>query len=144
MYPKAALKGSAEWGVDQPALWATNVGNSWRTTGDIGDTWDSIIDTIDQMNKSPLIIGTDIRKMSKTTLAIYSNPEVIGINQDPLEVQRKKLLVLSSSFAEQVHQLRWSVSSQWPLIASRQQWTFHADDQTTQSAFWDQTSSCYT
>ena len=38
-----------EWGVDQPALWASNVGNSWRTTGDIGETWNSIIDTIDQV-----------------------------------------------------------------------------------------------
>lgn len=29
-----------EWGVDDPATWAYNVGNSWRTTGDIGDNWD--------------------------------------------------------------------------------------------------------
>lgn len=41
--------GFVEWGVDQPALWASDVGNSWRTTNDIGDTWDSIIDTIDQV-----------------------------------------------------------------------------------------------
>ncbi|KAK3003577.1 hypothetical protein RJ639_019983 [Escallonia herrerae] len=28
-----------EWGVDDPALWAGKVGNSWRTTDDINDTW---------------------------------------------------------------------------------------------------------
>lgn len=26
-------------GVDDPALWAGNVGNSWRTTDDISDSW---------------------------------------------------------------------------------------------------------
>lgn len=26
-------------GVDDPALWAGKVGNSWRTTDDINDTW---------------------------------------------------------------------------------------------------------
>lgn len=26
-------------GVDDPALWAGTVGNSWRTTDDINDTW---------------------------------------------------------------------------------------------------------
>ena len=26
-------------GVDDPATWAGGVGNSWRTTGDIKDTW---------------------------------------------------------------------------------------------------------
>ncbi|CAF4627709.1 unnamed protein product [Rotaria sp. Silwood1] len=40
-----------EWGVDTPALWAADVGNSWRTTGDISDTWDSMISTIDTNNQ---------------------------------------------------------------------------------------------
>lgn len=26
-------------GVDDPALWAAEVGNSWRTTDDINDSW---------------------------------------------------------------------------------------------------------
>jgi alpha-galactosidase len=37
----------SEWGVDSPALWAANVGNSWRTTGDIGDNWNSMLQNID-------------------------------------------------------------------------------------------------
>lgn len=36
-----------EWGVDKPALWAANVGNSWRTTGDISDNWKSMLSNID-------------------------------------------------------------------------------------------------
>ena len=28
-----------EWGVDNPATWAPDVGNSWRTTGDFQDNW---------------------------------------------------------------------------------------------------------
>jgi alpha-galactosidase len=29
-----------EWGVEDPWKWATDVGNLWRTTGDITDCWD--------------------------------------------------------------------------------------------------------
>ncbi len=39
-----------EWGVDQPALWATAVGNSWRTTGDISDNWKSMMGIIDTVS----------------------------------------------------------------------------------------------
>ncbi|PIN08187.1 Alpha-D-galactosidase (melibiase) [Handroanthus impetiginosus] len=31
-----------EWGVNDPALWAGKIGNSWRTTDDIVDTWESM------------------------------------------------------------------------------------------------------
>jgi alpha-galactosidase len=36
-----------EWGVEDPATWATTVGNSWRTTGDIAPTWKSITTCLD-------------------------------------------------------------------------------------------------
>eukprot|EP01118_Nematostelium_gracile_P014232 TRINITY_DN549_c0_g1_i1.p1 TRINITY_DN549_c0_g1~~TRINITY_DN549_c0_g1_i1.p1 ORF type:complete len:380 (-),score=100.50 TRINITY_DN549_c0_g1_i1:27-1166(-) len=32
-----------EWGVDDPAMWAPLVGNSWRTTNDIQDNWGSVL-----------------------------------------------------------------------------------------------------
>jgi hypothetical protein len=32
-----------EWGVDRPSEWASEVGNSWRTTIDIDDTWLSVL-----------------------------------------------------------------------------------------------------
>jgi alpha-galactosidase len=40
-----------EWGVEDPATWASPVGNSWRTTGDIGPTWNSITKILDQNNQ---------------------------------------------------------------------------------------------
>ncbi|UJR29415.1 hypothetical protein I4U23_010627 [Adineta vaga] len=40
-----------EWGVDTPALWAADVGNSWRTTDDISDNWESMTHTIDINNQ---------------------------------------------------------------------------------------------
>ncbi|ERN10222.1 hypothetical protein AMTR_s00171p00050000 [Amborella trichopoda] len=36
-----------EWGDLHPALWGAAVGNSWRTTNDIADTWDSMISRVD-------------------------------------------------------------------------------------------------
>jgi alpha-galactosidase len=41
-----------EWGYDTPALWAANVGNSWRTTTDIDDNWTSMMFNIDIVNTS--------------------------------------------------------------------------------------------
>ncbi|KAK0574385.1 hypothetical protein LWI29_022796 [Acer saccharum] len=37
-----------ERGQDNPATWAPSIGNSWRTTGDIKDTWDSMTTRADQ------------------------------------------------------------------------------------------------
>jgi alpha-galactosidase len=37
-----------EWGVNDPASWAGDVGNLWRTTGDIGDNWGSLKSIIGQ------------------------------------------------------------------------------------------------
>jgi alpha-galactosidase len=110
-----------EWGQDNPATWAVPVGNSWRTTGDIGDNWASMISRIDQNNawwsyaasggwndpdmlevgnggmtnteytthfslwalsKAPLLIGTDVTRMSSETLSILTNAEVIAVSQD--------------------------------------------------------------
>ncbi|KAI0519325.1 hypothetical protein KFK09_006768 [Dendrobium nobile] len=40
-----------EWGEDDPALWAGKIGNSWRTTDDITDTWDSMTSIADINDK---------------------------------------------------------------------------------------------
>eukprot|EP00897_Mesotaenium_endlicherianum_P009092 jgi/Mesen1/8210/ME000442S07489 len=39
-----------EWGVENPALWAPELSNSWRTTVDIKDQWDSMIGIADWNN----------------------------------------------------------------------------------------------
>ncbi|XP_052162709.1 alpha-galactosidase-like [Oryza glaberrima] len=119
-----------EWGQRNVATWGGQYGNSWRTTGDINDSWASMLSNIDSNDasasyakpggwndpdmlevgnggmtndeyvvhislwaiaKAPLIIGCDVRSISRETLEILSNPEVIAINQDPLGVQGKKV-----------------------------------------------------
>ncbi|CAL9154259.1 unnamed protein product [Musa hybrid cultivar] len=40
-----------EWGVDNPATWASGIGNSWRTTGDIYDSWGSMTSRADENNR---------------------------------------------------------------------------------------------
>ena len=39
------------WGEEEVATWAKDVGNSWRTTGDIIDNWKSMVKIIDDNNK---------------------------------------------------------------------------------------------
>ncbi|XP_009397580.2 alpha-galactosidase-like [Musa acuminata AAA Group] len=40
-----------EWGADDPATWASGIGHSWRTTGDIFDSWDSMTSRADENDK---------------------------------------------------------------------------------------------
>ncbi|XP_074582153.1 alpha-galactosidase-like [Curcuma longa] len=68
-YPKmgAALLNSGrsivfslcEWGVEDPATWAGSIGHSWRTTGDIFDSWDSMTSIADQNDKWASFAGPD-------------------------------------------------------------------------------------
>jgi alpha-galactosidase len=37
-----------QWGLANVSEWAAPVGNSWRTTGDIGNYYDSMIDILDK------------------------------------------------------------------------------------------------
>jgi alpha-galactosidase len=39
-----------EWGSNQPWIWGEDVGNLWRTTGDISDNWASVMSILDQQN----------------------------------------------------------------------------------------------
>lgn len=115
-----------EWGVHRPWTWDPRVGNSWRTTRDIHDTYASMLSIFHQnvwlypyaspggwndpdmleignggmttteyqtefslwaAMAAPLIAGTDLRNISDDDLAIYSNRDVIAVDQDPLGKQ---------------------------------------------------------
>uniref|UniRef100_A0A9I9D1U9 Alpha-galactosidase n=1 Tax=Cucumis melo TaxID=3656 RepID=A0A9I9D1U9_CUCME len=119
-----------EWGDLHPALWGDKLGNSWRTTNDINDSWESMISRADlneiyadyarpggwndpdmlevgnggmtkdeyivhfslwAISKAPLLLGCDLRNLTKETKEIITNTEVIAVNQDPLGVQAKKV-----------------------------------------------------
>lgn len=123
-----------EWGSNQPWTWAPEIGNSWRTTGDISDSWSSMISIAHQNQPlapyagpgawndpdmlevgnggmsdteyrthfslwsqmaAPLLIGSDLRTASPSTLAILKNTDVIAVDQDPLG--RQGTVVSSSS-----------------------------------------------
>jgi len=123
-----------EWGQNDPATWAPKVGNSWHTTGDIGDNWNSMYsratdndkwwnyaapggwndpDMLEVGNggmthneytvhfslwclmKAPLLIGCDVHNISKNTLDILTNSEVIAVDQDPMGVQGHRVNMIS-------------------------------------------------
>ena len=71
------------WKLAGPGGWndpdMLEVGNGYMTT--VEDTTHFSLWAI---AKAPLLIGCDIRNMSKDTLDILSNSEVIAINQDKL------------------------------------------------------------
>ncbi|XP_057427995.1 alpha-galactosidase-like isoform X2 [Lotus japonicus] len=46
-----------EWGWEDPANWAQSVGNSWRTTGDIKDNWNSMTSIADSNDQWALLAG---------------------------------------------------------------------------------------
>jgi hypothetical protein len=78
---------SVEWGVDKPALWASDVGNSWRTTADIQDNWRSMINTIDIVRE--FYICHKAISFSRTTNLQIKLDQVAGM-----------ILIVSSYFSE--------------------------------------------
>ncbi|HKJ93823.1 MAG TPA: glycoside hydrolase family 27 protein, partial [Longimicrobiales bacterium] len=46
-----------EWGSNQPWNWAPEIGNLWRTTGDISDHWNSMLSNLDQSAQHPSAAG---------------------------------------------------------------------------------------
>ncbi|KAG6537743.1 hypothetical protein ZIOFF_002839 [Zingiber officinale] len=156
-YPKmgAALLNSGrsivfslcEWGVEDPATWAGSIAHSWRTTGDIFDSWDSMTSIADQndkwasyagpdgwndpdmlevgnggmtreeyvshfsiwaLMKAPLLIGCDVRSITKDTLEILSNSEVIAVNQGPLSGGRVAVVLWNRGNSQAMITANWS------------------------------------
>jgi alpha-galactosidase len=84
-----------DWGVNDPWLWGPSIGNSWRTTGDIGDNWTSMVNNLE----------------SNAAHASYAGPG--GWNDpDMLEVGNGGM----SAIQDQTHFAMWAMSAA-PLIA---------------------------
>ena len=128
-----------EWGNNKPWDWGKDIGHLWRTTGDITNCFDCVVDhgtwkswgimyILDMqdglrihagpdhwndpdmmevgngmsvsedrahfsmwcMLAAPLIAGNDVRNMTKETIAILTNKEVIAVDQDKLGIQGLK------------------------------------------------------
>ncbi len=125
-----------EWGNNKPWEWGKDIGHLWRTTGDITNCFDCVVDhgtwkswgimyildmqkglrihagpdhwndpdmmevgngmsvaedrahfTMWCMLAAPLIAGNDVRNMTKETIEILTDKEVIAVNQDKLGIQ---------------------------------------------------------
>jgi hypothetical protein len=113
-----------------PGKWATQVADSWRISGDIDNTFESIVDIIDlnadlwihvskghyndmdmlqvgrgmsyeedkthftmwSIMHSPLLLGNDLTSMSKETIEIITNEDIIALNQSSFVYQARKLV----------------------------------------------------
>nr|WP_199156589.1 glycoside hydrolase family 27 protein [Pedobacter sp. ASV2] len=112
-----------------PGKWAVEIADSWRISGDITNTFESILNIVDKnadlwkysspghindmdmlqvgrgmtyeedkthftmwaIMNSPLLLGNDLRKISKETLSIITNKNIIELNQDALGYQSRRL-----------------------------------------------------
>ena len=84
-----------EWGVDDPATWAAEFGNSWRTTGDISARWDSLIANVRINDKWWSYAGP----------GGFNDPDMLEVGVNP-----------SLSFIEQrTHFILWAIMKS-PLI----------------------------
>ncbi|PKY57130.1 Melibiase family protein [Rhizophagus irregularis] len=69
-----------EWGVSQPFLWANEVGNSWRTTGDIHLGWESILDILQQQHKITQYAGP----------GGWNDPDMLQVGNGNLTIDEQK------------------------------------------------------
>ncbi len=87
------------------------------------------------ISKAPLIIGSDVRKISAATLSILTNPEVIAVNQDPLGIQGKKVAFAPSQSLNASSEVIVANCSSSTIDPKRRQWTYNAQDGSFRSAF---------
>ncbi|MFC0109428.1 NPCBM/NEW2 domain-containing protein [Kibdelosporangium aridum] len=126
-----------EWGQNKPWEWAQNVGNLWRTTGDINDTYSKMVDIFKRnlplaqyakpgawndpdmlevgnggmtpteyrshfslwaIMAAPLLIGSDLRKVSQENFTTLLNKDVIDVDQDRLGIQGKQISVSGNNY----------------------------------------------
>jgi len=134
-HKKSIYYSICEHGRTKPWIWAREVASSWRITGDIADSWESVMACYEAavelqsyqqpgayndpdmlevgvgnlteienqshfvlwcMLSAPLVLGLDVRKADDKTLALITNTELIGINQDGLLRQAKRFVVENS------------------------------------------------
>ncbi|CAI0540743.1 unnamed protein product [Linum tenue] len=95
-------------GKEDPATWAKTVGNSWRTTGDIGDNWHSMISRADTNDK----------------WASYAGPGGWNVQvwAGPLSGKRVAVLLLNRGNSVA------SITARWSDIGLHNDAVFHARD----------------
>lgn len=76
-----------EWGKNQPWLWATNVGNLWRTTGDIYDGWES---TPERMNGMTNILDMQVGLDGYAGPGHWNDPDMLEVGNGGMSFEEYK------------------------------------------------------
>lgn len=96
-----------DWGLSRPWTWASDVGNLWRTTGDIADAWDKGYCKDGKMWGGSVLMNLDMQR----DLEKYAGPDHWN-DPDMLEVGNGGLTVAE----ERAHFSLWCMLAA-PLIA---------------------------
>ncbi|MGC4852411.1 glycoside hydrolase family 27 protein [Micromonospora sp. DT4] len=67
------------WGQDSVWTWGAGVGNSWRTTGDIGGNWNSIMGILDQQ----------VGKESYARPGAWNDPDMLEVGNGPTDTESR-------------------------------------------------------
>ncbi|MET8366992.1 ricin-type beta-trefoil lectin domain protein [Micromonospora sp. NPDC005194] len=67
------------WGQDSVWTWGAGVGNSWRTTGDIGGNWNSIMSILDQQ----------VDKESYARPGAWNDPDMLEVGNGPTDTESR-------------------------------------------------------
>jgi len=76
-----------EWGKSHPWLWGTNVGNLWRTTGDIYDGWAS---TPDKMNGMTNILDMQVGLDGYAGPGHWNDPDMLEVGNGGMSFEEYK------------------------------------------------------
>ena len=87
------------------------------------------------ISKAPLLIGTDLTKMSAAALSTLTNPEVIAVNQDPLGIQGKIVAYGTSQSPDAASRAIVANLSLPGVDPRRYQWTYNSQDGSIRSVF---------
>ncbi|KAG8691290.1 hypothetical protein FRC11_005266 [Ceratobasidium sp. 423] len=133
-----------EWGWDQVWLWGKEVGQSWRTTGDIAPTWPSLTHIVNfnsfitsstdyygRNDLDMLQIGNgnltyEERKSHWTAWALMKSPLFIGTNlsaitPDTLSIlTNREILAINQDpvYGESISPFRWGINPDWSFNAT--------------------------
>ncbi|CAE6437722.1 unnamed protein product [Rhizoctonia solani] len=135
-----------EWGWNQVWVWGKEVGQSWRTTGDIAPTWPSLAHIINfnsfittstdyygrnDLDMLQMLVGNgnltyEEKKSHWTAWALMKSPLFIGTNlsaitPDTLSIlTNREILAINQDpvYGESISPFRWGVNPDWAFNAT--------------------------
>ncbi|KAJ7583600.1 glycoside hydrolase [Mycena floridula] len=141
---KSMVFSLCEWGWSQVWLWGANLGQSWRTTGDIAPQWDSLAfiinfnsfitqatDFYGRNDLDMLQLGNggltfEEAKSHFTSWALMKSPLLIGTNLSAITpdilgiLKNKEILAINqdSVIGKSISPFRWGINPDWTSNSS--------------------------